>query len=70
MKLKDINKPICKQCNIVMEIHKTMSGDQYICDNYHLCGGRILIEKWKGSYNSNLIKVYGDQQAVKNAKDQ
>jgi len=30
-----------------MEIHKTMSGDQWICDNYHACGGRIPVEEFK-----------------------
>lgn len=28
-----------------MDLHKTMSGDQYLCDNYNLCGQRIPVEK-------------------------
>ena len=49
MRIKDLGRdpslPVCKHCNIPMDIHKTMSGDQYICDNYHICGGRLPIEK-------------------------
>lgn len=48
MKLKDLAKPqppLCPHCNIPMEIHATMSGDQWICDNYHMCGGRRKLNK-------------------------
>lgn len=32
--------PICPKCEIKMSISYTMRGYQFICKNYHKCGGR------------------------------
>jgi len=37
--------PLCPHCNIPMEIHETNKGDQYLCDNYWKCGGRMSIKE-------------------------
>jgi len=34
--------PMCPECKIPMELHATMSGDQWLCINYSHCGGRFL----------------------------
>jgi len=51
--VKDSSLPICHVCNILMEIHKTMTGDQYICENYFMCGSHIPVEKWKQENGTN-----------------
>jgi len=45
MKIKDINKPHCPHCNIPMELHYTMRGDQYICNNFAFCNGRMTLKE-------------------------
>lgn len=44
MKIKNLNNPLCPKCNIPMDIHTTMGGDRYSCDNYHICGCSIPVE--------------------------
>ena len=45
MKLKHLHLSTCPHCKIETELHQTMSGLQYQCENYHLCGFTIPIEK-------------------------
>ena len=47
MRIKDLNKTHCPHCNIPMGIHKTMTGEQFLCDNYNICGQRTPIEEWR-----------------------
>ena len=38
---------LCPICKIKMELRVTMSGDQWICENYNICGGRMTLEEAK-----------------------
>lgn len=40
-------KPICKECNIEMDLHETTKGLRWICDNYAYCGQSENYEKKK-----------------------
>lgn len=39
--------PICPICEVEMKLRKTISGLQFICDNYYKCGGRESYEKMR-----------------------
>lgn len=39
--------PTCPTCKIDMQVRKTMGGLQFICPNYHKCGGRASYDEWR-----------------------
>ena len=44
-----MENPLCPVCKIPMDIHVTMSGDRYVCDNYAYCGGSLPMKSKKST---------------------
>ena len=51
-----MEKPKCKLCKIEMEIHKTMKGDVYQCDNYSQCGQMCKIGKTDNTNKASEVE--------------